>query len=81
MCNANVDIITYNWVETQRYPYPDFGIQHQCRDHEGILEWLMQTENHVDQDALLKIVKPEGANELPISPQYFDIFGVDKVTG
>ena len=77
-CNSNVDIITYNWVETQRYPYPDFGIRHQCRDHERIVEWLMQEENHVDQNDLLKIEKPEGAKELPIPPEYFDIFGVDK---
>jgi len=26
-------------MRTQRYPFPDFGIRKQCRDHGAFLEW------------------------------------------
>ena len=46
MCNANVDIITHHWVDVQKHPFPDFNINHQCRDFEAVLKW--QEENVVD---------------------------------
>ncbi|KAH8665683.1 hypothetical protein BGZ61DRAFT_366243, partial [Ilyonectria robusta] len=39
MCNGNLDIITFNWVETQSNPFPDFAVNHQCRDFDAIYEW------------------------------------------
>ena len=78
VCQANVDLHTYNWVKTQRYPYPDFGIKHQCRDHGAVVEWLKEKGTHVERDVLLSIKKPAGIVELPIPDDYWDVFGVER---
>ena len=78
VCQANVDVHTYNWVETQRYPYPDFGIKHRCRDHAAVVDWLKEEGTHVERDVLLGIEKPAGAVELPIPDDYWEVFGVRR---
>ena len=78
VCQANVDVHTYNWVETQRYPFPDFGIRHRCRDHGAVLEWLREKGTHVEREVLLGIEKPVGATELPVPEDYWEVFGVER---
>ncbi|RAK95939.1 oxidase ustYa family protein [Aspergillus ibericus CBS 121593] len=42
-CAGNMDVVTFNWMETQEFPFFDFGINRVCRDWDRILEW--QTNN------------------------------------
>jgi len=77
MCTASMDVITYNWMESQYSPQPDFSINRQCRDFDAILRW--QDENKVP-DGLKKMkefVKEGGsfdAPRVPIPQKYLDLF-------
>lgn len=73
MCSSNVDIITLNWMETQELPFPDFSINHQCRDFDTLLQW--RRENSVDMEKLNGMVKPLGAKEIPAPKGYYELFG------
>lgn len=32
MCTGNVDIYTHYWMDAQKHAFPDFNINHKCRD-------------------------------------------------
>lgn len=38
MCQADVGIVTYNWVHPWGL-YPDFSTEHKCRKFDKIVEW------------------------------------------
>jgi len=72
MCNGNVDLITHNWVETQRNPFPDFSINHQCRDFEAIRAW--SEEHKVETKEMVETMEiPADAQILPLDPQLLEI--------
>ncbi|KAF4454916.1 hypothetical protein F53441_2655 [Fusarium austroafricanum] len=79
MCNGNLDIITFNWVETQTNPFPDFGVMHQCRDFDAISEW--QDKHSVPKEWGRNVTRPEGAKQIPISEEYYRIYGIKKEQG
>ncbi|KAF5554259.1 hypothetical protein FMEXI_2080 [Fusarium mexicanum] len=76
MCNGNLDIITFNWVETQSNPFPDFAVNHQCRDFDAIYEW--QDKHSVPKEWGRNITRPAGAKQIPISEEYYRIYGIEK---
>lgn len=39
MCNADVGLLTFDWVEGFDTPFPNFRTQHKCRDFEKIYQW------------------------------------------
>ncbi|KAL8660536.1 MAG: hypothetical protein Q9202_006459 [Teloschistes flavicans] len=39
MCDADVGVITYNWVAIRGLPWPNFNVVHQCRNFDGVVEW------------------------------------------
>ena len=39
MCNADVGLITYDWVEGFESPFPNLNTRHTCRDFDRIYEW------------------------------------------
>ncbi|EWC46898.1 hypothetical protein DRE_03910 [Drechslerella stenobrocha 248] len=66
MCQANLDVVTLNWVETQENPFPDFSVNKQCRDFGAIQRW--QQEHRLSEEVLQKIVRQTeegGYIELP----------------
>lgn len=71
MCNANVDVFLHYWIDTltEMGPYPDFSINHRCRDFEGVLRY--QEENSVDLGYY-------GENVVAWRPE--DVFRKDKDT-
>lgn len=75
MCSSNVDIITLNWMETQKQPFPDFSINHQCPDFETLLEW--RKDNSVNMGKFNDLVKPKGVKEIPAPKEYYKLFGED----
>lgn len=74
MCTANVDLITSNWVEGQRLPFPDFNINHQCRDFDTIRDW--HTMNEVKSELYEKVWRPDDQVPQQASAE-FPGFGVD----
>ncbi|KAF5696577.1 hypothetical protein FGLOB1_13434 [Fusarium globosum] len=76
MCNGNLDIITFNWVETQSNPFPDFAVNHQCRDFDAIYEW--QDKHSVPKEWGRNVTRPAGAKQVPISEEYYRIYGIEK---
>lgn len=67
MCNGDLHIITYNWVEHVEYPWPDFSTSRQCRSWDNILDWIGDRTAHTkEKDGLLK--KPDGAAVKDVNP-------------
>ena len=62
MCNADIGVVTYNWVDGFTKPYPDFSIYKKCRKVENILNWVHQNQLHIQKDHL----DPLG-NEVPLA--------------
>ncbi|PYH46214.1 oxidase ustYa family protein [Aspergillus saccharolyticus JOP 1030-1] len=73
MCNANVDIYTHYWADAQLNAFPDFSVNHQCRDFDAILRW--QEENSVDVDEFAAIRKPPDAEARVMSHRFKELFG------
>ena len=42
MCNADVGVITHRWVQGHSRPYPNFNVNHQCRDFDKLQEWAKE---------------------------------------
>ncbi|KAF3925441.1 hypothetical protein ABW21_db0203121 [Orbilia brochopaga] len=63
MCQATLDVVTLNWVETQGRPFPDFSVNKQCRDYSVLQRW--QQKNRLSEELLGKIVRKEGDLEVP----------------
>ncbi|KAM7184700.1 protein of unknown function (DUF3328) domain containing protein [Naviculisporaceae sp. PSN 640] len=67
MCNADVGIITHNWVRDERYDgpkiraFPDFSVQKTCRDFDGIMEWLREKGGVKDFEKKFPMEYPSGA--------------------
>ena len=65
MCQSDLGVLTYNWVEVQDFPWPNFNTQHQCRNFEKVLEWGKDKEVMAFEE---KMTKTQGATVLPTPP-------------
>ena len=65
MCQSDLGILTYNWVEVQDFPWPNFNTEHQCRDYEKVLEWDKEKEVMAFEE---KMTKTQGVTVLPTPP-------------
>jgi len=61
MCEADVTVMTYNWVENRPEPMPYFDTVHTCRKWERISEWM----DMADLSHQFQPEKPVGQKELP----------------
>ena len=69
MCTGSTEIITYNWLETQRFPVPDFDVENKCKNTEALLEF-QEREKIVGMDELREeMKKPEDAVTLQLPPR------------
>ena len=57
MCTANLDIYTHFWTDTFSHPFPDFSIEHKCRDFDAILDW--QRKHGVRLEDFVSLTKPD----------------------
>ncbi|KAF2100441.1 hypothetical protein NA57DRAFT_54530 [Rhizodiscina lignyota] len=66
MCAAGTEVITYNWLEGQQFPVPDFSINKMCRSGDALLEY--ERENMVEDliERRSKMTRPEDAVVLPV---------------
>jgi len=68
MCNADVGIVTYNFVQFRDQAWPDFNTFHKCRNFEKVLEWGNRHALHDDTGRFHFITKTKGAYALPTAP-------------
>ncbi|TVY55679.1 hypothetical protein LCER1_G004693 [Lachnellula cervina] len=47
-CDFSTDMITHNWMATQKFPFPDFSINKKCKDHSKLLEWQTREKLSVE---------------------------------
>jgi hypothetical protein len=78
MCTANVDIITHFWTETRSLAWPDFSINHKCRDFDSLLKW--QEENSLSIDTFEHTFKPPGTIGHKMSDRLKELFPADDLT-
>ncbi|KAI9743513.1 MAG: hypothetical protein M1818_002826 [Claussenomyces sp. TS43310] len=76
MCDANVDLYTLQWMETQGHPFPDFNLNHQCRDFDALVDW--RKENGVDIDMWVAMEKPQGATQVPAPPEMVAMYDLER---
>ncbi len=51
-------------MEGHQYPFPDFSINHQCRDFEAILQWRLE---HEVNGSMYEAIRPP-AGLVPMRP-------------
>jgi hypothetical protein len=61
---------TLQWMETQGYPFPDFNINHQCRDFDALLDWAIKSS--VDLDMWVERKRPKGVKNVPADQELLD---------
>ncbi|KIK42898.1 hypothetical protein CY34DRAFT_804473 [Suillus luteus UH-Slu-Lm8-n1] len=63
MCNADVTMITWDWVQGHKDPWPDFNTRHQCRNYEKIMDWAVKHAVHIDESDVTRF---EDTVDLPL---------------
>jgi hypothetical protein len=74
LCHADADLITYNWMDTQRHPFPDFAINRRCRSVEDLLAY--RDKHSVDLDRYMLMPKPKNAVQVPSEPGYYAMVSI-----
>ena len=70
LCHADADLVTYRWMDTQPYPFPDFSVNRQCRNIDDLLRY--RDEHKVDVDKYLAMQKPKSnITQVPGEPGYY----------
>jgi hypothetical protein len=54
MCTADVTMITWDWVQGLKTPYPNLNTRHQCRNYEKILDWSVKHAVHIDRSEVTR---------------------------
>ena len=62
MCNADVSVITFDWVKGEERPRPHYSNPRKCRNYEDILQWAIDNQAPVPPGARLN--KPADAIEI-----------------
>ncbi|RYP78637.1 hypothetical protein DL769_003133 [Monosporascus sp. CRB-8-3] len=73
MCNANMDVYTHIWTDTLEHPFPDFNIDHQCKDFSAVLDW--QKKNGLDETKFVDLKRPEGYQFRKMNHKFKEIHG------
>lgn len=69
LCHADADLFTYNWVDSQRFPFPDFAINRKCRNIDDVFAY--SNERQLDPDKWSLMRKPDGVHQVPNEPGYY----------
>lgn len=79
MCQPSVELLTYNWVERQDNPFPDFDINKKCWDYEKLLSW--QEENRVPnmtKKMWRAMQRPNDVTALPVPLLMLEAYNVTR---
>jgi hypothetical protein len=72
MCTANVDVYTHTWIDAQENAFPDFSMNHKCRDFDAVLKW--HDENSVPLEKFGALRKPADFKEHIMTHQFKEVF-------
>lgn len=67
MCNADVGVVTHNWIHDERYsepkarPFPDFSTNKKCRNFDGVMDRLQSEGGVKDLAKKFPMEYPAGA--------------------
>ena len=39
ICHGDISLVTFDWVEHDLHPFPNFNVNRECRNWDNILEW------------------------------------------
>ncbi|KAG2421755.1 hypothetical protein HFD88_005731 [Aspergillus terreus] len=78
MCQPSIELISYNWVEKQVAPFPDFDIYHQCWDYEALLAWQDRHRVTQIQHKWPRLQRPEETPQLPVPLLMLEAYNVTR---
>ena len=78
MCSGVVDVFPFMWVEGSRRPFPDFNINHKCRDFEALLEFQIKNTVPDTNKKANYMVRPKDAKVFPMPDSYWKTMGQKK---
>lgn len=76
MCNANTEMLTLDWIESQTSPFPDFSVHRKCKDINSLIKW--RDDHGVDIEKYRAMKKPAEAYNFPLPDEYFELFGEER---
>lgn len=77
-CQANTELMTYEWVKTQENPFPQMSLQRNCHDFEGQVAW--QEENSVPAElwqTMSRADDPGYVRDRAQEKGYYDFFNLE----
>ncbi|KAJ9653550.1 hypothetical protein H2198_007270 [Neophaeococcomyces mojaviensis] len=83
LCQESTDIITYQWVEGQSIPQPDFSIEKVCKRRDQIVDWLDRRYLPLTDDMKVNVPRPENVAEIevPASPYWNELVEKARAAG
>jgi hypothetical protein len=66
MCDSDVGLITYNWVEGRNHPHPNFNTLHKCRDFAAVQEWTKERQVMLPEG--VHVTKTQGIVQMTAAP-------------
>ncbi|KAF2465210.1 uncharacterized protein BDR25DRAFT_295678 [Lindgomyces ingoldianus] len=70
-CQPSVNLITHDWMEEQKHPWPDFNIERKCQNHDAWIEY--QSRKKITTEQWRTIPIPDNVVKLPLLPQLGDM--------
>jgi len=65
MCNSDLHLLTYNWVDRVEHPWLDFSSTQMCRNFENVREWALDNAIYTSTSDG-SIPQPENAPKLHV---------------
>lgn len=73
LCQATTDIYTHMWTDAVEHPFPDFSVEHKCRNFGALKDW--HDKNAVDVNNFVDLKAPEGAKVHQMSREFKEVHG------
>ena len=71
-CDADLGIVTYNWIKRHRGPHPNFNVEHKCRNFEAAREFASIHQVNVSSLPYPYFLRPETEPWVEFSKAPFD---------
>lgn len=68
-CQPSINVATFEWMEGQPYPYPDFKVRRKCQNTDQLFGWIKEGAGSRSVIEGSNFSRPEGAKEVPILPR------------
>jgi hypothetical protein len=79
MCHADLGAVTHIWSEGNPVPWPDFGINRQCKDFDALLKWRDEADVDHSFTKFREYNTPADAVVLPAEPGMAELIaGADE---